>query len=158
VKHAHQKGIIHRDLKPGNILVALYDGQPVPKIIDPGVAKATSRKLTEKTMFTRAGQVVGTLEFMSPEQTQVNQLDIDTRSAIYSPGVCCTSCSPVKRPLIVSVCDRPHSTRCIVSSNFLLTACSRAASECRAGDRNSPSRPALSPVPRGPLSLSLIHI
>ena len=87
VQHAHQKGIIHRDLKPSNILVALYDGQPVPKVIDFGVAKATSQTLTEKTMFTQFGQVVGTLEYMSPEQAQRNQLDIDTRSDIYSLGV-----------------------------------------------------------------------
>jgi serine/threonine protein kinase/tetratricopeptide (TPR) repeat protein len=87
VQHAHQKGIIHRDLKPGNILVALYDGRAVPKIIDFGVAKATSQALTEKTMFTQLGQVVGTLEYMSPEQAERNQLDIDTRSDIYSLGV-----------------------------------------------------------------------
>jgi non-specific serine/threonine protein kinase/serine/threonine-protein kinase len=87
VQHAHQKGVIHRDLKPTNILVALYDGAPVPKIIDFGVAKATAHKLTEKTMFTGWGQLIGTLEYMSPEQAQLNQLDIDTRSDIYSLGV-----------------------------------------------------------------------
>ncbi|XZE53584.1 protein kinase domain-containing protein [Planctomycetaceae bacterium SH139] len=87
VQHAHQKGIIHRDLKPSNILVALYDGQAVPKVIDFGVAKATSQALTEKTMFTQLGQVVGTLEYMSPEQAERNQLDIDTRSDIYALGV-----------------------------------------------------------------------
>jgi len=87
VQHAHQKGIIHRDLKPSNVLVARYDGQPVPKVIDFGVAKATCQKLTEKTMFTELGQVIGTLEYMSPEQAEVNQLDIDTRSDVYSLGV-----------------------------------------------------------------------
>jgi eukaryotic-like serine/threonine-protein kinase len=87
VQHAHQKGIIHRDLKPSNILVAMYDNQAVPKIIDFGVAKATAQTLTDKTMFTQLGQVVGTLEYMSPEQAQRNQLDIDTRSDIYSLGV-----------------------------------------------------------------------
>lgn len=87
VQHAHQKGIIHRDLKPSNILVALYDGRPVPKVIDFGVAKAVHQPLTEKTMFTMLGQIVGTLEYMSPEQAQRNQLDIDTRSDIYSLGV-----------------------------------------------------------------------
>ena len=87
IQHAHQKGIIHRDIKPSNILVAEYDQQPVPKVIDFGVAKATSQRLTEKTMFTGFGQIVGTLEYMSPEQAKVNQLDIDTRSDIYSLGV-----------------------------------------------------------------------
>ncbi len=87
VQHAHQKGIIHRDLKPSNVLVAQYDGKPVPKIIDFGVAKATGLKLTEATLFTAFGQVVGTFEYMSPEQAELNQLDIDTRSDIYSLGV-----------------------------------------------------------------------
>jgi serine/threonine protein kinase/tetratricopeptide (TPR) repeat protein len=87
VEHAHQKGIIHRDLKPSNVLVALYDDRPVPKVIDFGVAKATSQNLTERTMFTAFGSFVGTLEYMSPEQAKLNALDIDTRSDIYALGV-----------------------------------------------------------------------
>ena len=87
IQHAHQKGIIHRDIKPSNVLVAQYDGKPVPKVIDFGVAKAVAQKLTEKTMFTEFGQVIGTLEYMSQEQAELNQLDIDTRSDVYSLGV-----------------------------------------------------------------------
>ncbi len=87
VQHAHQKGIIHRDIKPSNVLVAEYDNQAVPKVIDFGVAKATNQRLTDKTMFTQYGQLIGTLEYMSPEQAKLNQMDIDTRSDIYSLGV-----------------------------------------------------------------------
>ena len=87
VQHAHQKGIIHRDLKPSNVLVAMYDNEPVPKVIDFGVAKATHQPLTEQTLYTVPGQIVGTWEYMSPEQAILNQLDVDTRTDIYSLGV-----------------------------------------------------------------------
>jgi eukaryotic-like serine/threonine-protein kinase len=87
IQHAHQKGIIHRDIKPSNVLVTLYDGKPVPKVIDFGVAKAIDQRLTERTMFTQFGAVIGTLEYMSPEQAEMSGLGVDTRSDIYSLGV-----------------------------------------------------------------------
>jgi serine/threonine protein kinase/tetratricopeptide (TPR) repeat protein len=87
VQHAHQKGIIHRDLKPSNILVAPYDDKPVPKIIDFGLAKAMYQSLTERTLHTAHDSVLGTPLYMSPEQAQLNNLDVDTRSDIYSLGV-----------------------------------------------------------------------
>jgi len=86
IQHAHQKGIIHRDLKPSNVLVAVYDGKPVPKVIDFGVAKATGPRLTEESLCTEIGTLIGTLEYMSPEQAELNNLDIDTRSDIYTLG------------------------------------------------------------------------
>jgi WD40 repeat protein/serine/threonine protein kinase len=88
IQHAHQKGIIHRDIKPSNILVTLHDGVPVPKVIDFGIAKATTdQRLTDKTLFTALEQFVGTPAYMSPEQAEMSGLDIDTRSDIYSLGV-----------------------------------------------------------------------
>ncbi|HEV7998524.1 MAG TPA: serine/threonine-protein kinase, partial [Planctomycetaceae bacterium] len=87
VQHAHQKGIIHRDLKPSNILVCLYDGRPVPKVIDFGLAKAMDQPLTEHTVYTAHGVLVGTPLYMSPEQAEFNNLDVDTRADIYSLGV-----------------------------------------------------------------------
>jgi WD40 repeat protein/serine/threonine protein kinase/Tfp pilus assembly protein PilF len=87
VQHAHQKGIIHRDIKPSNVMVTLHDGKPVPKVIDFGIAKATSHRLTEKTLFTKYAQMIGTPEYMSPEQAEMSGLDIDTRADIYSLGV-----------------------------------------------------------------------
>jgi serine/threonine protein kinase len=87
IQHAHQKGIIHRDIKPSNVLVALYDDCPVPKVIDFGVAKAIGQPLTEQTFHTGFGTVIGTPSYMSPEQATFNNLDVDTRSDIYSLGV-----------------------------------------------------------------------
>ena len=87
VQHAHQKGIVHRDLKPSNILVIIVDGKPIPKVIDFGVAKATSGRLTDESLSTQLGGVVGTLEYMSPEQAGFSSEDIDTRADIYSLGV-----------------------------------------------------------------------
>jgi len=87
VQHAHQKGIIHRDLKPSNVLVAVREGRSVPKVIDFGVAKAIQKRLTERTLFTEQGQLIGTPEYMSPEQADTTALDIDTRTDVYSLGV-----------------------------------------------------------------------
>ncbi len=87
IQHAHQKGVIHRDIKPSNILVTLHDGVPVPKVIDFGIAKAIDQPLTEKTLFTRFEQFMGTPAYMSPEQAEISGLDVDTRTDIYSLGV-----------------------------------------------------------------------
>ncbi|MHC4538826.1 MAG: WD40 domain-containing protein [Planctomycetota bacterium] len=87
VQHAHQKGIIHRDIKPSNVMVTHRDGEPVPKVIDFGIAKAINQKLTEKTLFTRYAHIIGTPTYMSPEQAELSDLDIDTRTDIYSLGV-----------------------------------------------------------------------
>src|SRR4029077_14993988 len=89
IQHAHQKGVIHRDIKPSNILVTMQDGRvPVPKVIDFGIAKATTdQPLTDKTLFTAFEQFMGTPAYMSPEQAEMSELGIDTRSDIYSLGV-----------------------------------------------------------------------
>ena len=87
VQHAHQKGVIHRDLKPSNVLVSVRADVPVPVIIDFGIAKATSQELTQKTLFTEAKQIVGTPEYMAPEQAEATRLDVDTRADVYSLGV-----------------------------------------------------------------------
>ena len=87
IQHAHQKGVIHRDIKPSNVLVTMQDDVPIPKVIDFGIAKATQHELTDKTLFTRYEEFVGTPSYMSPEQMQLNALDIDTRSDIYALGV-----------------------------------------------------------------------
>src|SRR4029078_9204153 len=87
VQHAHQKGLIHRDLKPSNVLVSRHDTTPIVKIIDFGVAKALGQSLTDKTLFTGMAQMIGTPMYMSPEQAGMSDLDVDTRSDIYSLGV-----------------------------------------------------------------------
>jgi len=87
VQHAHQKGIIHRDLKPSNVLVSIQGDRPVAKIIDFGVAKATSHSLTDRSLFTELGVLIGTPEYMSPEQAEMGSLDVDTRTDIYALGV-----------------------------------------------------------------------
>jgi serine/threonine protein kinase/WD40 repeat protein len=87
IQHAHHKGVIHRDVKPSNVMITLHDGVPVVKVIDFGVAKATAQKLTERTLFTAYGQMIGTPAYMSPEQAEMSGLDIDTRSDIFSLGV-----------------------------------------------------------------------
>ena len=92
VQHAHQKGIIHRDIKPSNILVRLNDGQPVPKVIDFGIAKATEQRLTDDAFTTELGAIIGTPAYMSPEQAEASGLDIDTRSTSTASACCSTNC------------------------------------------------------------------
>ena len=87
IQHAHQKGVIHRDLKPSNVLVTERNGEPVPTVIDFGIAKAISQRLTERTLVTEYGQAIGTPAYMSPEQAEMSGMDVDTRTDVYSLGV-----------------------------------------------------------------------
>src|SRR5262249_8172360 len=97
VQHAHQKGVIHRDLKPSNVLVTLHDGKPLVKVIDFGVAKALGQQLTDKTLFTGFAQMIGTPLYMAPEQAALSNVDVDTRSDIYSRGELLTGTTPFDR-------------------------------------------------------------
>ena len=99
IQHAHQKAIIHRDISPSNVLVANYDGKPVPMVIDFGIAKATGQKLTDKTVFTGFGQFIGKPAYMCPEQAELNAMDVDTRADIYALGVLLYELLTGKTPL-----------------------------------------------------------
>jgi eukaryotic-like serine/threonine-protein kinase len=158
VQHAHHKAILHRDLKPSNILVGEIDGVPAPKIIDFGVAKATAQRLTADTMFTRAGAMIGTPGYMSPEQADSGGADVDTRTDVYSLGVVLyellvgalpldfssTSADDVQRKLREEDAPRP--------STKLLTLAEQSAEQCKAAAQNRGADvPALAGQLRGDL-------
>lgn len=143
VQHAHQKGIIHRDLKPSNVLITVNDGRPVPKVIDFGIAKATEQKLTDKTLFTRMEQAIGTPDYMSPEQAGMSSLDVDTRSDVYSLGVMLyvlltgekpfdwggTSWDEIKRRLKEEEPQKPSTKLATIGADQLTKAAKRRRSE-----------------------------
>ena len=155
VQHAHQKGIIHRDIKPSNVLVTLHDGSPVVKVIDFGVAKALHQPLTDKTIYTRFAQIVGTPLYMSPEQAEMSGLDIDTRSDIYSLGVLLyellTGTTPVrpKTPVAGGLrrADPHHSRRRTAPAEHAALPLDRNAFGDR-GPAQDRTGPALADVPR----------
>src|SRR5262249_47815596 len=105
IQHAHHKGVIHRDVKPSNVMVTLQDGKPVAKVIDFGVAKALAQKLTERTLVTASGQMIGTPVYMSPEQAGQSGLDVDTRSDVYALGVLLYELLTGTTPLAVTRLD-----------------------------------------------------
>ena len=139
MQHAHQKGVVHRDLKPANVLVTVVDGSPVPKVIDFGVAKAVAGKLIEGTLSTQFGAVVGTLEYMAPEQAGFAADDVDTRADVYSLGVILYELLTGLLPFDAKCLrGRSRSRRCSASSARRTRRASRRVSptrRCQRGGR-----------------------